>query len=75
MIQKTGKIKFAKIENSPRLGRVFDYLGDQAWHSTRDIIEGAHVCAVNSCIAELRMNNFPVDCKRQGDIWYYRMGL
>ena len=68
-------MKFARLEKSDRLKRVRKILDDHLEHSTRDIIERAHVCAVNSCIAELRMNNFPVDCKRHGDIWYYRMGV
>lgn len=64
---------FAKIENSDRLKRVFDYLTDGQWHTTRDIIEGAHVCAVNSCVDEIRANGFTIECKREGKNWVYKM--
>lgn len=46
----------ARIEKSPRLQRVAALLQDGRWHSTLDIVIGAGVCAVNSCVAELRAN-------------------
>lgn len=64
---------YARIENSPRLKLVFDYLTDGEWHTTRDIIEGAQVCAVNSCADEIRANGFQVDCERRGSVWVYRL--
>lgn len=51
---------FAKFEKSPRLQRVAAYLSDGQWRSTMNIIHGANVCAVNSCIAELRANGFVI---------------
>ena len=63
----------ARIEHSDRLRRVLAVLSDGAEHSTRDIMLWAHVCAVNSCIAELRENGMDVECERRGDAWYYRM--
>lgn len=64
---------FARIENSDRLKRVFDYLTDCLPHTTRDIIENAHVCAVNSCVDEIRANGFKIECKREGRNWVYQM--
>ena len=47
---------------SPRLRRVLLLLGDRQWHTTRDIVRDADVCAVNSCIAELRAQGATIDC-------------
>lgn len=49
-----------KIEKSPRLQRVLEVLRHSAC-TTREIIERAHVCAVNSCIAELRDNGYDIE--------------
>lgn len=65
-------MKAARIATSQRLKRVADFLGDGRWHSTLDIVIGAGVCAVNSCVAELRANGIPVTCRRDGDVWLYR---
>ncbi|MCX8017381.1 MAG: hypothetical protein N2690_05725 [Rhodocyclaceae bacterium] len=56
----------ARIERSARLQRVLRLLADGRWHSTLDIVNGAGVCAVNSCIAELRANGYAVACRRVG---------
>ena len=64
----------ARLDKSKRLQRVFLLLQDRAWHTTRDIIENAYVCAVNSCIAELRANGLGVDCERRGvGVYRYRL--
>lgn len=47
-------MRAANIANSPRLQRVLGVLFDGEWHSTRTIIRRADVCAVNSCVAELK---------------------
>lgn len=52
---------YAIIDNSPRLQRLAEYLADGEWHSTRDIIHGANICAVNSAVSELRHNGYTVD--------------
>ncbi len=65
-------MKAARMENSARLRRVADLLANGREYSTLDIIMGAGVCAVNSCIAELRDNGIPVDCRREGRLWFYR---
>ena len=59
-------IHAARIEHSERLRRVLALLADGAWHSTLDVVLGANVCAVNSCIAELRANGYEVVCSRVG---------
>lgn len=66
-------MKAAKLESSARLQRVLDYLSDGREHTTLDIVVGASVCAVNSCIAELRANGFDIACRREGDVWLYRL--
>lgn len=69
---------YAKYENSLRLQRVAAFLSaspDQ-YHTTRDIIRGADVCAVNSCITELRANGFVILSRPVaggGGAWEYRM--
>lgn len=56
----------ARIEASERLQRVLKLLEDGQWHSTLDVVIGAGVCAVNSCIAELRANGYAIACRRVG---------
>lgn len=53
---------YAKFKNSDRLRRVYDLLllGP---HTTRQIVQEANVCAVNSIIAELKANGYPIRCK------------
>ena len=67
----------ASIARSPRLRRVADFLAGGAEHSTLEIVTGARVCAVNSCIAELRANGYNISCRQitgpDGRIWLYRM--
>lgn len=59
-------MRAARIERSARLQRVAELLSDGRWYSTLDIIVGAGVCAVNSCIAELRVNGLAIECRRVG---------
>lgn len=64
----------ASLEKSDRLKRVHALLSDGRWHSTLDIVIGAGVCAVNSCIAELRANGLRIECRRVGRERYeYRL--
>lgn len=69
----------ASIDNSPRLQRVLEYLADGRERTTREIMLGADVCAVNSCVAELRDNGREIACrqvKRDGRrVWLYRLAL
>lgn len=63
----------ARLTRSPRLQRVAALLADGRAYSTLDIVRGAEVCAVNSCVAELRHNKMDIRCWREGDIWYYQL--
>lgn len=56
----------AKLETSARLQRTLRVLRAVSpdWASTRDIIGWAHVCAVNSCMAELRANGISIETRR-----------
>jgi hypothetical protein len=58
--------------HSSRLRRVLAVLTDGRWHSTRDLMETAVVCAVNSIIHELRVNGYGIECERRGGVFYYR---
>lgn len=57
---QAGRIRYARVENSPRLQRALELLQDGQWHSTRDIVRAADVCAVNSIITELRCNGYDI---------------
>ena len=69
----------ADLQNSDRLQRVLAFLRDGAEHSTLAIITGAQVCAVNSCVAELRVHGYSITCRQQADpitgnrIWLYQL--
>ncbi|WP_419738531.1 hypothetical protein [Ruegeria sp.] len=55
----------ARLSRSPRLQRLHAFLRDGREHSTREIVTGADVCAVNAAVAELRANGAEIAC-RQG---------
>lgn len=61
----------AKLSTSKRLQRVLSAL-QKGPRTTRQLIEEAHVCAVNSIIAELRANGYTIACKplRKGVFLY-----
>ncbi len=68
----------ARLERSPRLQRVLAVLADRAEHSTLEIAQAARVCAVNSCVAELRAGGHTITCRQTqaGDgarVWLYRL--
>ena len=63
----------ATLDRSNRLQRLRAVLRDRKPHSTRDLVRRAHICAVNSAVAELRANGLNIACKRQGGTWYYRL--
>lgn len=67
-MRATGHIHAAKLDASPRLQRVLSFLrirGSQG-ATTREIVEHADVCAVNSIISELRTAGIEVHCKMDG---------
>lgn len=63
----------ARLEQSERLQRVADLLADGRRYTTLDIVMAAGVCAVNSCVAELRANGMAIRCWREGNKWFYQM--
>ena len=71
----------ARMTHSPRLQRVHKLLSDGCERSTLQIVIDAGVCAVNSCVAELRAppNNIRISCRQVVDpvtcerIWLYKM--
>ncbi len=58
---------WANIATSERLQRVLKFMSDGQWHSTRDIIYGANVCAVNAAMPELKMNGYDYEIRRETD--------
>ena len=58
----------ANLEYSDRLIRVLDALDEAGKKglTTRQIIRKASVCAVNTCISELRDNGVDVKCEQEG---------
>lgn len=66
-------MRAANLATSPRLQRVDRLLSDGLWHSTLDIFQGAKVCAVNSCVSELRANGRNIEGHWRKKIFYYRM--
>lgn len=66
-------MRAANVETSARLQRVLKVLETGRALTTLDIVVEAEVCAVNSCIAELRANGFDIRCWRVGDCWFYRL--
>lgn len=47
---------------SPRLQRVLKLLSDGKPHTTRQIVRGACVMAVNACVSELRTHGAEITC-------------
>ena len=74
-----GEMHAARLAHSPRLQRVHAVLSDGLERSTLDIANAAQVCAVNSCIAELRANGATIPCRQIRNpatgtrIWLYKM--
>lgn len=66
---------YARIDASERLQRVLALISDGRWHSTREIVMAADVCAVNSIIHELRCNGYDVASRCAGKGRYEYMLL
>lgn len=72
-----GIIHYARLQQSQRLQKVLKYLSDGQPHTTFEIIMGCGVCAVNSIIAELRMNGMSISCRQvkgQRGVYQYQLG-
>lgn len=74
----------AKLEKSDRLQRALGVLRaarrsdvSGGWVTTRSLIRRAHVCAVNSVVAELRANGAVIEAQvkliGQARRWSYRL--
>lgn len=63
----------ANLDKSDRLQRVLKLLKKGGEFTTLDIVMQAHVCAVNSVVAELRQHGYNINCQRRGDKWFYRL--
>jgi hypothetical protein len=68
-------MKAANLMHSDRLQRVLAVLMDKKRHTTRDFIQKANVCAVNSIISELRANGVKIECEREKNKWFYALAL
>lgn len=68
-----GKMRAARLSRSKRLQRALRYMNDGEWHSTRDIVYGADVCAVNAVIPELEANGLKFERKQEGSVHYYKL--
>ena len=66
----------ARIDDSPRLQKVRDFLRRRRSATTREISNSCDVYAVNSIVAELRANGFTIDCtpvKGQRGVYLYTL--
>lgn len=67
----------ADPDKSARLKRVLGVLADGLEHTTQDIMQQAHVCAVNSCISELRVAGHDIPCRiamvEGSRRWFYKL--
>jgi hypothetical protein len=66
--------KIHAAKKSPRLKRVLACL--RRWKNyggvtTRQLIKWAGVCAVNSCVSELRAHGHKIKCNRIEGSWFY----
>ncbi len=78
MAKALGHIHAADL-SSPRLQRVLQLMADGRPRSTRTIVRGARIVAVNAAIAELRHHGAEITCiqkpnpRGRGRVWVYQM--
>lgn len=60
---RTGKIKYAKLSNSPRLQRLHKLLSTGREYTTMQIIQLANIAVVSTSVCELRENGIAVNCR------------
>jgi hypothetical protein len=64
----------ANPENSRRLLRVLGVLAGEAREfSTLELQQRAQVCAVGTCVSELRHKGHAINCRRAGGVFYYSL--
>lgn len=63
----------ANADKSARLLRVLGVLASRGgwWISSLDLQTAARVCAVGTCVSELRANGHNILCERRGRAWFY----
>ena len=71
-------IHAARIKHSDRLKRVLAVLQCGTPQSTMHIQHTAQVCAVGTCVSELRRNGFDIICNQRSRddgrrVWYYTL--
>jgi hypothetical protein len=63
MKRPTGKIHYAKLENSKRLQRLLSFLSSGREYTTIQIMQQASIAAVSAAVCELRENNILINCR------------
>src|SRR3990172_9573061 len=71
--EKEKPMHAAKIYKSKRLQRIRKILSDHKPHSSMELSRRAKSVAIATDVSEIRHNNFDIQCKRNGNVWYYRM--
>lgn len=69
-------LHYANADRSARLQRVLNVLriAGRDGMTTAEIIHEAHVCAVNSAVAELRANEYEISCECESrGVFRYRL--
>lgn len=74
--EKAGSMHSARLAHSDRLQRVLAVLRSGQPMTTRQIVQEASVCAVNSIISELRANGILISCRhvKRGVFEYTLLG-
>jgi hypothetical protein len=71
--KRTGKIHFAKFEESPRLQGFLNYMLHGEPRTGLEIIHGASITAVSAAADELRENGFHMDCIKKNNPPTYQL--
>ena len=67
--------KPSRLAYSPILQRLVAALNDGDWHSTFELAQAAHICAVDTYIRTLRAapNGLTIEHRQRGDQHHYRL--
>lgn len=71
--KRTGKIHFAKFEESDRLQRTLNYMMHGEPRTGMEIIHGADITAVSAAADELRENGFYFECIKKSNPPTYQL--
>lgn len=74
----------ARLKHSPRLATMMRILADGREYTTAELIDtslrmarakrGVRLCAISAIASELRANGIAVSTRRQGSLFFYRLG-